>query len=430
MNKTRTKLPEAKTYPKTDSRFWRNRLFKRTTDEWQVQIGYAGRQERFPLKTANQDQAAVKSRDIYLSLLREGWEATLAKFKPWTVEAAKADSEVTVGDYITSAKAVSEVGATTFTSYERKFRFLVSQIMAVQGTKARHDYVHGGSQKWRGEVDAVPLAKITPDEVARWRVRYVTEHGGNPLKENSARQTVASIIRNAKSLFSPKILQHVGLELPKPLPFEGVTPGKTPRTRYKSKINPALIVQLAHKELKQAQPELFKIFLLAFGAGLRRGEIDRLTWKQFDWNKSTLSLEVTEYGDLKTDGSAEEIDISDDMLAYFKAQLAESTSPFVISSAVEVSQPKHWNHYRCDRHFKDLIDWLHDHHVEARNPLHTLRKEFGSLINQQFGIYAASAALRHSNINLTREYYVDKKERIALDLTQLVKDQKGAAHAA
>jgi hypothetical protein len=55
-----------------------------------------------------------------------------------------------------------------------------------------------------------------------------------------------------------------------------------------------------------------------------------------------------------------------------------------------------------------------------------LRKEFGSLINQKFGIFAASAALRHSNITITREAYVDRKERIALDIGELMKNQPPA----
>jgi hypothetical protein len=76
-----------------------------------------------------------------------------------------------------------------------------------------------------------------------------------------------------------------------------------------------------------------------------------------------------------------------------------------------------------------LIEWLQDHKVETRNPIHTLRKEFGSLINHKFGIFAASAALRHSSISITREHYVDRKERIALDIGDLVKkaDEKDSS---
>ena len=188
-------------------------------------------------------------------------------------------------------------------------------------------------------------------------------------------------------------------------------------------MNAPLIVKLAHDELKGDRPELFKIFLLAFGAGLRRGEIDKLTWPQFDWTNGTVNIETNEYGDVKTEGSKEEIDLGEDILVYLKEQFAESKTEFVISSAVAMGQPKHWNHYRCDRQFKDLIGWLHAKGVKVRNPIHTLRKEFGSLINQKFGIYAASAALRHSNITVTREHYVDKKERVALDIGELLDAQ-------
>jgi len=313
------------------------------------------------------------------------------------------------------------VRATTFTTYERKFRFLVSRIKAVEATKARYDYVKLGSNKWREKINSVPLSDITPELVMQWRVNYINEAGTDPLKQNGARQTAASILRNAKALFSPRLLRNLSLKLPSPLPLQGVELGKRPRTRYKSKVNAPLLVKLAHDELKEQQPELFKVFLLAIGAGLRRNEVDKLTWKQFNWEKGTISIEPTEYGSVKTEASEEEIDIGKDMIVFFKKCFEKSTSEFVISSAVEVGRPKHWNHYRCDRHFKDLIEWLRTKNVDARTPLHTLRKEFGSLINQQFGIFAASAALRHSSITITREHYVDRKERIALNLSDLVK---------
>jgi integrase len=412
---------ESKRFPKTDVRYWRDRLFKRCNDEWQVQIAYAGRQKRFPLKTANKDAGAAKARDIYLSLNAAGWDGTIAKFKPWTTEAQDDAKPVTVGQFIEAVRAVAPVRATTFTTYERKLRFLVAQVKAVESPKDRYDYVHSGFKRWREKVDAVPLTDITPELVLQWRVRYINEAGKDPLKQNGARQTAASILRNAKALFSPKLLRNLGLRLPSPLPFDGVDLGKRPRTRYKSKVNTPLLLKLAYEDLKEKQPELFKIFLLAIGAGLRRNEIDKLTWKQFDWKKGVISIEATEYGAVKTEASAEEIDIGADMVAYFKGCMAKSQCEFVVSSAVESSQPKHWNHYRCDRHFKDLIEWLRKKKVEARNPIHTLRKEFGSLINQQFGIFAASAALRHSSIGITREHYVDRKERIALNLGDLVK---------
>ena len=61
--------------------------------------------------------------------------------------------------------------------------------------------------------------------------------------------------------------------------------------------------------------------------------------------------------------------------------------------------------------FKRLTVWLQAHGVEDRSALHTLRKEFGTQINRSYGLFAASAALRHASIQLTRAVYVAKKDR-------------------
>jgi integrase len=63
--------------------------------------------------------------------------------------------------------------------------------------------------------------------------------------------------------------------------------------------------------------------------------------------------------------------------------------------------------------FKRLTAWLQAHGVEDRNALHTLRNEFGTQINRSHGLFAASAALRHASIQLTRAVYVAKKDRAA-----------------
>lgn len=413
-------------FSKTDVRYWSapGRLKTRTNQMLHAEISFGGTQKKWPLKTANREQAAIKARDIWLSLQKHGLEATVAKFKPWTVIQKKEADLLTVGAYIKAAKAVSTVRPATFTTYERKLRFLVSQIAKIKGTSSRHDYVHGGATKWREKIDGIPLANLRPQIVMQWRTRYVSRFDEQPAKRASAQQTAASILRSAKALFAPRIVRNLGLDLPKPLPFDGVDLGKRPRVRYKSKVNAPLLAVLAHSELKDNKPELFKIFLLAFGAGMRRSEIDRLTWPAFNWTAGTVLVESSEYGTVKTDSSADTIDIAGDLAEYFKAQMPKSKTGFVISSRAAPTAAPHWNRYRCDGHFKALLTWLREKGVTARNPLHTLRKEFGSLINQKFGIFAASAALRHSNISITREAYIDRKERIALDMSEIVASGK------
>ncbi|MBI4663261.1 MAG: hypothetical protein HY735_31040, partial [Verrucomicrobia bacterium] len=41
----------------------------------------------------------------------------------------------------------------------------------------------------------------------------------------------------------------------------------------------------------------------------------------------------------------------------------------------------------------------------------------------QAGIYAASVALRHSSITLTREFYIDKKQPTFLAISKLMQEQ-------
>jgi hypothetical protein len=45
-----------------------------------------------------------------------------------------------------------------------------------------------------------------------------------------------------------------------------------------------------------------------------------------------------------------------------------------------------------------------------------LRKELGALITQEHGIYAASRALRHSNVAITAAHYADKKARTTVSI--------------
>ena len=78
------------------------------------------------------------------------------------------------------------------------------------------------------------------------------------------------------------------------------------------------------------------------------------------------------------------------------------------------------HHYRCNRLFRALVEWLRGKGITARNALHSLRKEFGSQICAQAGIYAASVALRHSTITITRDYYLDKKQPVVLEIGRLL----------
>lgn len=147
------------------------------------------------------------------------------------------------------------------------------------------DYVNGGRDAWVAKIEAIRLADVTPERINKWRVAFVKRAGDNPLKQRRARITCNSLMRQAKSLFAPGLLEHVAMHKPQTPPFGGVA-------------------------------------------------------------------------------------------------------------------------------FYALTVWLRGKGVTAIKPLHELRKEFGSQLCAKYGIYAASRMLRHSDIAITAQHYLDQKERV------------------
>ncbi|MBI5771343.1 MAG: hypothetical protein HZA93_26455 [Verrucomicrobia bacterium] len=92
---------------RTHQDYWKTRIKHRTfttrggrkftPPELYVRIFHEKREVWFCLDTANRAAAAVKARDIYLSLVAAGWDATLAKFKP---KAEEPNEVCTVGEFL------------------------------------------------------------------------------------------------------------------------------------------------------------------------------------------------------------------------------------------------------------------------------------------------------------------------------------------
>ncbi len=279
----------------------------------------------------------------------------------------------------------------------------------------------GGTKAWQESVDAVKLSEITPRRVTKWKNRYLEAANQNPASLQSAKTTVNSLVRNAKAQFSRKLLPFLSEEIsmPNPLPFDQVSMEKPALMRYHSKINATEIIRAAMSELRYSDPEVLKALTLACICGLRISEIDYLLWQAVDLNEAALRVETTEYHQLKSADSAGEIDLNDQVVALFRDFQVEAKGEFVVESEREANKRPGSRHYRCDRVFNRLRAWLRSQGVTARKPIHELRKEVGSIIVSEHGIFEASRYLRHSDIRITAAIYVDKKRRItpSLNLT-------------
>jgi integrase len=413
---------------KTDLKFWQGRIFKPVytradgsrvqAANFAVEICLRGRRIKWSLETPNKEAAAARAKEIYLFIQVNGWELALARYRP--KEAPKSGpSDVTLGEFLEAVQATGRLSAATFADYREAFRRIISEIAEIPASdKKRFGSDHG---RWLETIDAVKLARITPEKIERWKLAFLTRAKSDPLSQRSARVSVNSYLHRAKCLFSPAILKHLSVALPEPLPFAGVQFEKRPSLRYHSAFDVHALVTQAKTELARGDgSELFKIFALAAMCGLRRREIDLLPWSAFRWDEGILRIEATEFFRPKSDESIADIPLEPELLALFRGYYAKAKSGFVIESGQKPNPGAAYLHYRCAPLFGELCSWLRAHGVRTIRPLHTLRKEFGSVINRAHGIHAASRALRHASIGITAEIYVDSRLRTTSGLGHLL----------
>lgn len=400
-----------KQVPKTAAAFWLNKVKKpQGSTLYGAQIAYRGKRHRFPLETASKEIAAEKARDIYLSLVGAGWEATMERFKPKTI---KRKQSATVGALISTACRLSSARATSLEAYSQALRRITAGALGIEDKFKRQAAKNGN---WKAAVDNTPLDRLTPNLILEWKNRYL-KAAKTPQARNSAVVSFNALLRNSKALLSKKLRPFIEEELvlPTPLWFEGVAREKEPSLRYHSKIDATAILSAAQAELADDQPEVFKALLLTLVCGLRRSEADALLWRQFDFKAGILEIADTEHKALKSRDSAGQLGLEKELVALFRGFKARASGEFVLEEPVRAGKNRH-KVYRCNRHFMALIEWLKGKGVSGIRPIHTLRKEIGSIIATREGIFAASRYLRHSNISITAKLYADVKKPITAGL--------------
>lgn len=408
---------------KSDARYWlqTGKLYSdaRCAGALFCKIQVGGRRESFPLRTTNRAAAAAKAAKIYGDVSALGWEAAIAKHKPETVKAVKA---ATVGVLIETATRLSPARPESLETYSKALRRITAAVIGLES--GRKFDCKRGSREWRARVEAVSLAELTPARVMAWRNGFL-KAAQTPEERNHAIITVNSLIRNSKALLSKKVLPILTKEvtLPSELWFQGITNEKEPGLRYKSKLDAAALMATARDELADAQPEAFKLLLLTLVCGLRRSEADALLWSQFDFETGTLTIEDTDFMRLKSRDSAGVIGLDAELVAMLRGYHARATGAFVLetpkAARVSIRELKARG-YRCEATQKVLIDWLRKNGVPGLRPIHTMRKEIGSIIASRDGIFKASRYLRHSDIGITSKLYADVKTPVSAGLGALL----------
>ena len=415
--------PTKKAVGKADSRYWQQAGKLMTDARWggayYCKIQVNRRRESFPLRTTNKSAAASKAAKIYGDVSALGWDAALAKHKPNEAPVKTA----TVGELIRTVQSLADVRVGTMAGNVGAFRRIVAHISNIETTKGRTARNDDGRKVWHTQVDAVPLAKITPAAIEAWKLSYVASRGdGDEIKTRAARITVNSTIRCAKSLFAKDLLKPISasLQLPSPLPFEGVKLFPRQSMRYNRKIDAKTILAAVRDELQPNDPEAFKAAVLCLFVGLRRNEADKLRWRSIDFARGFIQVETQTDFAAKAETSLAAVEIDAEIVNILRAfREAAPTADYVLDGKA-VNPKANYRTYRAKATWARFIAWLRVHGVDAQKPNHELRKEAGSIICENHGLFAASRFLRHADLSTTAQHYVDPRGRVTVGLGSLL----------
>jgi len=395
--------------PKTHKDYWKERVEKLSykdkesgetleAGDYSIRLCYLGRREYFPLNTSNRKTAGDEAKRIYTFLKANGWEPTLAKYKP----EAEAKPEIeTVGDLIAVAKEKADVRPLTFRQYQGALRRIAGSIKGIDSSDASK-YQPGGSS-WQVKVDRVKLSAITPEKVQAWRKKQLDRL--NPAERKRKETSLNSSLNQARSIW-----KHSGL----PSPFEGLKWKGTAR-RFQPSVDAPSLLYWAEQELKEQDPskpesEQFKALVLCLFLGLRKREADCLTWEQIDFDAGKVRIETTEHFKPKSENSEREIPIQESLLPKVSKWRKEADKTFVLHGG-DARPLEQFTYYRAESTWKDLTAWLRSKGVDSPKPIHYLRKLSGSLMYGANDVYAAQRFLGHSDIRTTIGSYVHEGEK-------------------
>jgi integrase len=411
-NKNAEVMPKSKKekrLPKTHTDYWKGRVLKKeylnpVTGEtkevgtYSVTLSHLKRREYFSLNTASQAEAATKAKRIYGYLKANGWEPTLAKYKP----EAEAKPEIeTIGDLIETAKDKADVRPLTFRQYQGALRRIAGSIKGIDSSDASK-YQPGGS-RWQMKVDKVKLSAITAEKVQAWRKKQLDKL--NPAERKRKETSLNSSLNQARSLW-----KHSGL----PSPFEGLKWKGTAR-RFKPSVDAPSLLHWAEDALKEKdaskpESEQFKAFTLCLFLGLRKREADCLTWEQIDFESGKVRIKTTDYFSPKSENSERDIRVQDSLLPEISRWRKEADHVFVLKGG-EAKPKAQFTYYRAEKTWKALTAWLRSKGVESPKPIHYLRKLSISLMYGANNIHAAQMFAGHSDIRTTIGSYVHEEEK-------------------
>ena len=395
-------------FSKLTATYWRDKVFqavftrdgiKKKTVDYYVQIQHAGHRRRIPLRIADRDKAAQKAAAIYQAILTKGWDAALAELDP---DRAAMRNAATVGDVVAAIMSAG-LRKRTAENYCNALRWFAARAVGIRAS--RKEFGPTGSRKFRARIEPLPLPRIGGALAQRILNEHVAKAGNDELAARRARISAHSFLVNARAGINAAIATG-RIDEAMARMFEGVrVKGDRKPPKYRSTFDAAKLLTAAKTELRDTNPDAWLTILLALGAGLRRGEIQNLRWQHVNTTGGFIDVAAGGSWRPKTDSSENIVHVDAGLLKELELYRGEPT-------ATVLRQPS--------RGVEDAVTWLRRQGITASKPLHTLRKEFGSMVYAATDLLVAAKQLRHSTTKVTESFYVEPRKQYAPPIGQML----------
>lgn len=400
--------------------YWRSRLYRNTyTDrsgnkveipEFYVRMRHDGVTRQVRLDFSDRESAATQALERYLRLETEGWAAIDRRM-------ARSPSTPTIDEFCTlyeraTASMLKAPRRISIKTYCRSLK----QLARLAGIKQ--------------------IRELNDAAISKARDAYRAKARKDGRDGQGAENTMAKILRNAAACFSVEaraVMKRQGFAVESPLtgvrrpqklhPVVALPPDTLSRIYSEAVLlrngepDAAPITSGQRKKNKRIvdwrspHPEAYASVLLAIGAGLRANEIDkaRWTWLRKD-GAGGCYVDIGEELDfIPKGGTARTVRIQPELYDAITATRVDVSSPYVTGGAAKMKDGKIVDGYRRIKVLRAANLWLRIRGVEKErsggNPLHRLRKQFGSEMATQFGLFPAMRALGHGSHKVTSDYY-------------------------
>jgi integrase len=380
---------------KLSARYWIARVKQvRGHGFYFAQLQHAGRRTAVCLQTTDRRQAAETAAKAYGQIRAQGWDAALRALDP---DKHRPQTGVTVGD-IFDTLARLDMRPSTRTAYRVALQWWALQVIRLTPL---HRNLDRHAPDYRTRIAALPLTHLAIDQLERVRDEFIAGAGDDAIAARRARVSVKAFARNAKA--GIRAAQKLGrLEMPVPTPFTGLTVAGAVATRYVAEFDAAEMLRRASETLRVEDPSAFKVVLLALGAGLRRGEIQHLQWRSIDTARRQIRVEASGAWLAKNIQSEATVDVDGGLIAALGTP-AGPDDPVVDPLAIE-----------------HAVRWLRRQGVTSAKPLHSLRKEFGSIVAQTADLLTASRQLRHGSLAVTAGIYIENRRKASPNIASML----------